>query len=165
MRLISVAQGLVNRVIAPLDLRVVRRTAMGNDLIANVRRLLGRPPTLILDVGANVGQTLTSFRTAWPAARIVCFEPSPETYQRLSKLAAADPLAETHQLALSDVDGELSFREFSVSTANSLLEPTIDATSPEWVKKSTVTRVRSRRLDGWCAESGISTVDLLKIDT
>ena len=165
MRLISLAQDIVNRIIAPLDIRVVRRTAMGNDLIANVRRLLGGPPSLIFDVGANVGQTFASFRAAWPAAKIVCFEPSPQTFRRLSARTDMDPLAEAHRLALSDVDGELSFREFSESTANSLLEPTFDEASPEWVKRSTVTQVQSRTLDGWCADSGYSAIDLLKIDT
>ena len=139
---------------------------MGNDLIANIRRLLGRSPSLIFDVGANVGQTLASFRAAWPGAKIVCFEPSPGSHTGgFRNRGRLTPLAETHRLALSDVVGELSFREFSVSTATSLLGRPSTQLLPEWVKKSTSTTVESRRLDGWCAAAGVSTVDLLKIDT
>jgi FkbM family methyltransferase len=165
MRFVSIAQDLVNRALAPIDLRVVRRRAIPNDFHSNVERLLGRRPEVVFDVGANVGQTLISFRRAWPKARVVCFEPSTNPLAELRRVADGDPLAEVHQLALSDVAGEFEFHEFPVSTANSLLTPVIDETSPDFLNHGTKSMVRAMTLDAWCAEKAVTRIDLLKIDT
>jgi FkbM family methyltransferase len=165
LRLISIAQQLVNRALAPVDLRVVRRTAIGNDFHANVERLLGRRPEVVFDVGANVGQTLASSRRAWPQSRIVCFEPSSKPLAELRRAVDADPLAEAHQIALSDVEGDLELHEFEVSTANSLLNPVIDASSPDFLRSGTTSLVRATTLDAWCTQHSVDKIDLLKIDT
>jgi FkbM family methyltransferase len=165
LRLISIAQELVNRVLAPVDLRVVRRTAIGNDFHANVERLLGRRPDVVFDVGANVGQTLASSRRAWPQCRVVCFEPSSKPLAELRRAVDADPLAEAHQIALSDVEGDLELHEFEVSTANSLLNPVIDASSPDFLRTGTTSVVHATTLDAWCTQHSVDKIDLLKIDT
>jgi FkbM family methyltransferase len=165
MRLVSIAQDLVNRALAPIDLRVVRRTAIGNDFHANVERLLGRRPEVVFDVGANVGQTLASVRRAWPRARVVCFEPSSKPFAELRRAVDADPLAEAYPIALSDVEGDLEFHEFPESTANSLLAPVIDESSPEWLRLGTKSHVHATTLDRWCADKSVHRIDLLKIDT
>ncbi len=165
MRLVSIAQELVNRALAPMDLRVVRRTAIGNDFHANVERLLGRRPEVVFDVGANVGQTLSSVRRAWPQSRVVCFEPSTKPLTVLRRVVDADPLAEAHQIALSDVEGDVEFHEFEQSTANSLLAPVIDSSSPEFLRVGTTSLVRATTLDLWCTQNSVGKIDLLKIDT
>src|SRR5262245_13982601 len=38
------------------------------------------PPTVIVDIGANVGATAVFFRAAYPGARIYCYEPSQENF-------------------------------------------------------------------------------------
>src|SRR5450432_1837803 len=123
MRFVAKVQDLVNRVLAPIDLRVVRRSAMGNDLWSNVERLLGRRPEIVFDVGANIGQTFRAVRGAWPDTRVICFEPSAGPFDELVRVVGGDPLVDTQRIALSDVDGDLEFNEFPVSTANSLLNP------------------------------------------
>src|SRR5512147_1007109 len=48
------------------------------------------PPSVILDIGANVGATAVYFRAAYPGARILCYEPSAENFVWLQ--ANAGPL-------------------------------------------------------------------------
>jgi hypothetical protein len=48
-------------------------------------------PKLIFDVGANVGQSAELFLSAFPEARIQCFEPAEGTFAALSERFGADP--------------------------------------------------------------------------
>ncbi|GAB4073253.1 hypothetical protein GCM10028812_53370 [Ancylobacter sonchi] len=45
-----------------------------------IRALPGWDPTRIFDVGANSGQSASSYAIAFPEALIHSFEPVPETY-------------------------------------------------------------------------------------
>ena len=44
----------------------------------------GKVP-LILDVGANLGSSVAFYRRLFPNARVIAFEPDPETFRRLSQ--------------------------------------------------------------------------------
>jgi len=123
------------------------------------------PRDVDFDVGANVGQTLSSSRRAWPQSRVVCFEPPSKPLAELRRLVDADSLAEAHQIALSDVEGDLELHEFEVSAANSLLNPVIDASSPDFLRLGTISLVRATTLDAWCSRHSVDKIDLLKIDT
>ena len=47
--------------------------------------LKGVESPTILDVGANIGQSVDLFKTTFPDSRVHCFQPSPSTYSRLSE--------------------------------------------------------------------------------
>ena len=49
-------------------------------------------PSIFFDVGANVGQSITNFRTLFPDVRIYSFEPVPESYAALEAATCGDPL-------------------------------------------------------------------------
>ena len=165
-RLVIRGQELVNRALAPVDLAVIRRSGMGHDVLLNVRRILdGNSPRVVFDVGANTGQTLKRVRSEFPTAYIRCFEPSPSVYAELCRTAEGDDLAKCYCAALSETDGDATFFEFPVSTANSLLAPNVVEDSPEWLRQAKETRVPTRRLDAVCAAESIPHIDLLKIDT
>lgn len=51
-----------------------------------LRRLTPRPDPLILDVGANIGQSILSLKRLLPRSRIVSFEPNPALRNDLSRL-------------------------------------------------------------------------------
>lgn len=48
-----------------------------------------RRPATVLDVGANVGLFAVAVRERWPACRVFCVEPHPETFAELERTVAA----------------------------------------------------------------------------
>jgi FkbM family methyltransferase len=70
-------------------------------------RLLGlNSSCLMLDIGANVGQSVLSFYTVFPQARAVSFEPNPETFNKLQRLTARFPQLQVYPSGVSDEVGE-----------------------------------------------------------
>jgi FkbM family methyltransferase len=78
-------------------------------------------PKLILDVGANVGQSAKAFAGAFPEARIHSFEPSPDSFVQLVLATSALANVETHCLALGRVDETLGLTQVRASTMNRLV--------------------------------------------
>jgi FkbM family methyltransferase len=70
-----------------------------------VFRHLDGPEELFLDIGANIGNSVASFRLLNPRARIVSFEPNILLEAGLRALAAADDRLEYHMVGLSDAEG------------------------------------------------------------
>src|SRR6266536_970073 len=64
----------------------------------------------ILDCG-SYGMSVLFFKTLYPGARIIGFEPDPLTFKILSQNVAQNDLkdVELHQCALSDIDGCVEF--------------------------------------------------------
>lgn len=82
--------------------------------------------TVVLDVGANVGQYAAGLRAAGYAGRIVSFEPLAGSYEQLAGQASRDPLWETRRVALGaePFRGEINV---SANTESSSLMPMADA--------------------------------------
>jgi len=109
---------------------------------------------LVLDVGANLGQTYDFFREAGYRGKIVSFEPNPQVFGQLQQKPGFD--WEKQQLALSSNAGEVEFFVTSDS-GYSGLHPHLSKPALEKIK------VRTQRLDQiwkWDARSVF-----LKIDT
>ncbi|MGV8951437.1 MAG: FkbM family methyltransferase [Cypionkella sp.] len=121
------------------------------------RRIPGWSPSVLLDVGANVGQSALGFAAAFPKATIHSFEPFPDTYRIL--LANTDHLENVfaHRFGLGRADSVMQMTESEFSTQNHLLrfdsevENTID--------------VDIRQGAGLLDKLGIDHVSYLKIDT
>lgn len=79
---------------------------------------------LILDVGANTGQTGLALRKAGFQGRIFSFEPLPECFEKLSGHAADDPLWEARNLALSNRGGTAEIGVSQNLVSSSLLQAT-----------------------------------------
>jgi FkbM family methyltransferase len=121
--------------------------------------------SLVLDVGANVGQYATGLREAGYRGRIVSFEPQARAFAQLARAAGADPLWACRQMALGDVDGTTEIRLAEESGVSSLLtlEPTLAHTAG-WATVATQETMEAR-LDS-VAEEIIRPDDLtcLKLD-
>ena len=133
--------------------------------IAHVLRGVGRP--IVLDVGANVGQTAEAILAHLPRAKLHCFEPGSEAFAQLEKaLPVLDAEACAHRLALGAQPGTQQLRVNKLSVTSSLLAAapaagehlgdSMDVYRVENVEVTTIAR--------WCSQQGIDHVHLLKTD-
>ena len=115
----------------------------------------------IVDVGSNVGVYSLVARAVNRDARIVAFEPLDRMYQRLTANLTLNDFAITaEQVALSDHEGQaLLFDDPRDYNQQASLEASAEA-RPHQVARN----VRLTRLDRYCLEHGIESIDLLKID-
>ena len=112
---------------------------------------------LILDVGANVGQTYDSFRWAGFKGPICSFEPNPEMFQRLEGKSGFS--WQRLPYALSSRSGQIKFHVAANDNASSLMIP---LGHTRVVKEITV---EAFRLDELWGRQGFSAKNaFLKID-
>jgi FkbM family methyltransferase len=141
------------------DLR--RHLPRGVDWLLDVQRILGgRAPSVALDVGANVGQTVTSIKRSFPRAEVYAFEPVRGTYEQLRHATSHLPDVRCYQLALSDREGELTIPVVPGSVFNS-----IGSVRYEKDRRAIPETIRLTTLDRFVDEHHLGQVDLLKIDT
>jgi len=107
---------------------------------------------LIIDIGANVGQSVVEFQRDFPSAIILSFEPDKNSFDALQKINSR-----AYNLALSSSPGQLRFDNRSaVSEVRAIASDQNDESLPV-VSVTTV--------DQFCSEQNIKHIDLLKIDT
>lgn len=111
----------------------------------------------IVDAGSNIGLSILFFKTAYPKARIIGFEPEPRTFTLLKTNVETNALCDVqvHQCALGDQDGVSDFYVNS-SQAGSLEMSTIKERTPSAQQIT----VAERKLSPFITEE----VDLLKLD-
>lgn len=109
--------------------------------------------SVVLDVGANVGQYGVNLRENGYRGRIVSFEPLRQAFGKLASTAARDGNWEAHNCALGDFDGDAEFYVTENSVSSSLLRVT---DRPETRLQGLSSRgretVRVRRLDSIAAD-------------
>lgn len=87
-----------------------------------VKLMTSRGITVLLDVGANIGQYALRTRHAGYRGRIVSVEPMLEAFTELSARAAGDPAWECRRHALGSAAGESEIHISRNSYSSSLLE-------------------------------------------
>lgn len=110
---------------------------------------------IIFDVGANIGQTAKTYRQLFPKAQIWSFEPFPKCYESLRN-SLSDKQFHPIPKALSDKVSTASLNLGAGSVTNSLLRR--EGGTGETIQIQTDT------VDHFCAENGISNIDILKVD-
>ena len=129
-------------------------------------KLICPHPRIVLDCGANVGQTAVNLRQAYPAAVVYCFEPVSALFTMLQARATrlrVHPVA----LAVSDHTGPATMHLTSSPEANSLLgflKHDNPLAGPHRVVSEET--VQACRLDDWCSWMSIDPreIDVLKMD-
>lgn len=119
-------------------------------------RRLAFEPAIVLDVGANIGQSVLEFREAYPKARIHAFEPIRVSFEQLRTATEGDPLTTAHHLALSRAEAALTMTSRGASTGNRVVAQAVGPL---------LEGVTAEAGDVFCARHGITRVDFLKIDT
>ena len=134
----------------------------GVSLHVDLKRLFGNtPPTVIFDVGANVGQTTAAFAASFERARIWAFEPVSSTFASLVKNTKGNPRVVRENMALGDKDGS-SLMSVGVQSGWSRVIGSADAL--ERAAERPIEKVTMLRLDSYCAEHGIARIGILKTD-
>lgn len=124
-------------------------------------KLPNQPMGLILDVGANVGQTSLELAEAYPEARILAFEPAAATFVELETAVGDLPNVEARQLGLAARAGEAVMLTEGASTGFKIVSPEVLARR-RGAASEEITVVSG---DDWCASEGIEHIDFLKVDT
>jgi FkbM family methyltransferase len=138
----------------------------GSDFTGDLRRLYPYP-TNLLDVGANVGQSIEFYSTIWPEVRIFSIEPDPDNFTTLENCKHPNS-AGIANVGLAEVEGELLLNRFGMSVLNSFLDPSQAADSPMNMQPTTssvsvsVVRPTSKQFEKLFNES---RMDVIKIDT
>jgi FkbM family methyltransferase len=121
---------------------------------------------IIFDAGAHLGETSRIYRRLFPDATIQAFEPTRAAVEQLQAIFSGDDRHHVHALALSDCQGAMEFHLNKSGATNSLLGSDAEAASA-WrplVKTERAVKVATQTIDTFCAEQGISRIDILKID-
>lgn len=122
---------------------------------------LCRQANVILDIGANTGVYALIAQTVRPQSEVHTFEPLPKMFDKLkANIELNGYPIHTHALAISDNDGDALLYDLPVDyIRQASLNP--DSLSSANLESTTV---KTRRLDTFCAETDISTIDLMKVD-
>jgi FkbM family methyltransferase len=119
------------------------------------------PSPVILDVGANVGQSIARFRRLWPQSVIHAFEPGRTSFSELQRRTAGAERVHLNEVALGASAGSREFQENSLGDMSSFLNPSEDA----WGTIVDRYAVPVTTVDRYRAERSVGPVDVLKIDT
>lgn len=120
----------------------------------------GNDLKIILDVGANTGQSAVYFNKMFPGASIHCFEPIASTFETLQKNLGNRRNITCHNFALGADNGREEIPYEPDSGMNSLVKEvyaSMDSTLKQVVEIGTI--------DGFLNDSGLERIDLIKIDT
>ena len=144
-------------------------------LLKFYKRVLDKKINLVIDVGANSGQSIDLFLELNPNCKIIAFEPNPKLAHTL-KLKYSDNLnIQSFQLGISDTVGKKTFHE-NVFDATSTLEQ-LKMTSNYLKKKSLFLGVKPDKLvvesypievttlSDFINDHCTEPIDILKIDT
>jgi FkbM family methyltransferase len=160
----------IDRTIADILSRFDRKSVHDTDFLAF--SLFKRPINLILDVGANLGQSIASFRLTYPQAKIISFEANPMLAAGLSGVADTLPGENiVVHFGLSDEAGNFIINVPYVSEQPFLEEASISVDYYElpWVKQKFIDRGGLTKLQqvSCTLETGDAhgfAPDILKID-
>lgn len=155
-------KALVKHALHKIGYDLSSRPALGCDPFLDMAKLTqsgGRPT--VFDVGANVGQTVGSFRKYFARPIIHAFEPGDVTFQALkSNTAGVEDLYLNH-IALGSHPERKLFIENSQSDMSSFLEPGRDC----WGSVRGRREVDVDTVDSYCSRTSVGQIDILKTDT
>jgi FkbM family methyltransferase len=117
-----------------------------------------KPGMIILDIGANIGETSMAFsKLAGDKGKVFSFEPDPQTFERLKKHLELNGCANVTPVnkGLGQNEGELFLEEGEHNSGGNRIAPGQQSQG----KKIVVTT-----LDHFVEENNITKIDFIKID-
>ena len=144
-----------------------------------LEKLVNNKHPLIIDVGANIGQSVDEFKKFWPNSKIHCFEPQAKCLEKLESTASKyddvfvnnyavgsekkDQIFYSHDISL----GLSGFNKVNFSSKDSIDLSKVSSKDRDCFesKYNHESVVKVDRLDNYLSNNSIDNVDLLKIDT
>jgi FkbM family methyltransferase len=135
----------------------------GADLFDDLEHCFpGYSPRVLLDVGANIGQSAIALARRFPSADIYSLEPFPAVFAELQSKVDAYPRIYCHNLACGASSGFAFFRRDTDPTMGRLeVRPEHDVAA----QPADGTLVKVTTVDAFCSANGLERIGLLKIDT
>lgn len=135
------------------------------DLEFDLPKLINRDDPVVVDVGANVGQTIDLVRRTFAKPMIFSFEPNPELWPALrDKYERVGVTVES--LALGNSEGNIAFYVSENSELGSVLAPNRGDENPfRKIEIRERVNVSVTSFDTWIDCKKLGRIDLLKVDT
>jgi FkbM family methyltransferase len=133
--------------------------------IEHAGALAGRNFASVVDVGANRGQFALFAAGLWPQAQIFAFEPLPEPYAVLARIAAGGRRIQAFQTAIGPRVARARMHVMQPDDCSSLLAPTArqHTTFPD-ARLAGTTAVEIAPLDAFVGPGDLGAPALLKLD-
>lgn len=138
-----------------VDIKSPHRRDATSAMAVQRRLLAGKDVRVVFDCGAHHGRIAGLYHRMFPGAKVYCFEPTPGPFRVLSAAYEGNDRVEAINAAVADRAGEMDFYTLDDEQSNSLAKVADDAK---------VIKVRVVSLGDFCAERGIDSMDVLKMD-
>jgi FkbM family methyltransferase len=159
---------LLNKLLRPAGVQICKkskyRAVFGLDWIddaADILKARGITPRIIMDIGANRGQTSKRLARGFPQAEVHCYEPTPASCEVLKRNLEKFPHAKAHALAFGPEKKMARFFLRAHHETNSFLqleEPEAGSSPDSFID------VEMQCLDDYVPRQGWSDVHVLKIN-
>jgi 2-O-methyltransferase len=141
---------------------------------ADIRQCVGRDDPIIVEVGANCGQTTVEMLKAMPRATIYAFEPDPRAIAKF-RAAITHPSVHLYECAIGAVNGTISFHQSSGAEdlpdyskgwdqSGSIRRPNSHLKVWPWVKFEKQITVPIMTLDTWSELHQVAKADFIWAD-
>jgi FkbM family methyltransferase len=154
----NIAEGVMYNIV---PYGIMKYVPQGFDLFYDLKKI--HPdyyPSVVFDVGANIGQTVLKWNKFFPKATYHCFEPVKGTFDTLKRNTTSLTNVTYHHCALGAETKKETITLFEDSRMNTLQESKGD---PD--RKLGIEEIKIFRVDEICEAHGIKKIDFMKIDT
>lgn len=144
----------------------------GNLSVGEIKNLINKDNPVILEIGANCGQTTIDFIANFPNALIHCFEPDPRAIRKFKAMINSKNVF-LHEIAIGNLDGTITFHQSSGAEeidpegwdhSGSIRAPKAHLDMYPWVRFENKIEVPIMRLDSWAKINNVTNVDFIWAD-
>jgi len=136
----------------------------------SIKKIINKDNPVIIEIGANIGQTTSLFLKSFPKAKIFCFEPDPSVSARF-KNNIKNKNVTLFEVAVGNKNGDVVFFQSSGtkpleyrSESGSIKKPKYHLTKHTDIVFKTKLTVPIVKLDDWFKDQNIHKVDLIWAD-
>jgi len=152
----------IRTLVSTLGYNIRNTASIGVCPFSDMKRFVPTNPNpLILDIGANVGQSVERFKKIFPSSTIHSFEPSPETFRKLSQNVSTQKNVVIWNCGIGASICRQEFLENTSSVRSSFL----GWSTTSWGQVKTKTVVDITTIDHFLEAHHIGYVNILKSDT